>query len=80
MTWKTTQPVAPPRESVLESGHIRLSVRKDEADSERTWQYMIMSFGEHRKASHIECLGTWPREAIALARAELDRLEATLDR
>ena len=79
MNWINETAPQPPRQSSIEHGALRLSVSPHATDPSREqWQWCIMSFGSHSKASHEECLESWPREAIALARKELDELETFL--
>ena len=63
--------------SSLEIGSVRIAVSP--ANAEKQWQFFILDFGTHSNASHEECLKTWPREAIARARKELDKLEHFLN-
>lgn len=69
MTWD--------HDSILEMGSVRMSVSA--AKDEKQWQFFVLDFGTHSNASHEECLKTWPREAIARARKELDEFENLLD-
>ena len=79
MNWTNETAPQPPRQSAIEHGALRLSVSPYATDPSRgQWQWCIMSFGSHTEASHKECLKTWPREAIARAREELDKFELLL--
>lgn len=48
-------------------------------DDGRLWQWFDCSFGVHSTASLDACCEIWPREAIRLAREQLDKLEAQLE-
>lgn len=76
--WKTRAPEPQPESSVLECENVRLSVGEARNDP-RKWKYFSMSFGVHTNQPQSDCLKTWPREALQLARQELDRFEARLD-
>jgi len=71
------QPDPPPRWEIT-SGPIKLSVRHS-ANVDKTWQWLSLDFGYHSENSMAECMQTWPREAIAKARAKLDEFEEFLD-
>lgn len=75
--WHTEppEPVAP--RSVLWCGAIRLSIGPSQT-SPALWQYLAMSFGAHTNRSADVSKEAWPREAIRMAREELDRLEEKL--
>ena len=71
------QPVRIPlRECIFKLGNVRLDI--DDQDDGRRWKFLQMSFGSFTSATMEECQTNWPREAIAQARAELDKLEASL--
>ena len=57
---------------------LRLSVSPSNA-SGKMWQWLELRFGSHSTSRHEECLATWPREAIAKARAAIDEFEARLE-
>jgi hypothetical protein len=57
-------------------GPVAISVTEEEP--ERRWQYFCLTISKYSPATAAECLATWPAEAIARARAELDELEAQL--
>ena len=69
MTWE--------HDSTINKGPCHITVAPS---SGRRWRFFSMDFGSHSEASHEECLKTWPREAIARARAELDKFENLLER
>jgi len=75
LKWDTIRP-SQEHYSVLRPEQARFSVT-DRGDEQ--WQHFSMDFGEFSKASHDSCCVTWPAEAIALARAALDELEAKLN-
>jgi hypothetical protein len=77
----TTKPV---QKQVLkyEMTHGPISLRVDEPDdaycSGKVWRYVSLSIGQFSDDSVEKAKENWPREAIAQARAELDKLEASL--
>ena len=72
---KPTKPVAK-----LISGEVELKISPSSIDgSAELWQWFYISFGEHSSETMDECCKTWPREAIRLAREQLDAFEAALD-
>jgi hypothetical protein len=73
--WNTTTS-KPLRTSVSDDGCIRLSL---EETKDHVWQFMLIAFGETSDKLHAECLTTWPREAIRIAREKLDAFEASLE-
>ena len=75
MNWTDESTMNWSHESTTNKGPFQLSVGPG---SGRRWQHFTFSFGRHSEAAHEECLKTWPREAIALARKELDDLETLL--
>lgn len=83
--WKTEVVKAPAEQYVVDFGEVRLSISRHKADrpddvhNGDTWQYVMVSLGRFSKAPVESCKVTWPREAIALVRAELDKLEANLN-
>src|SRR5574343_1267109 len=83
--WKTEVVKAPVELYVVDFGEVRLSISRHKADrpddvhNGDTWQYVSVSLGRFSKESVESCKVTWPREAIALVRAELDKLEARLN-
>ena len=79
MKWETRKTIPAPDESVIESGPIRVAVSPAYNNHSLRWQYFTVTLGHHSGASHAECLQTWPREAIAKARAALDEFEAELE-
>lgn len=72
--WKTDKPVES-TPSKLSRGPITLTV-DDSGDQQ--YQSMILHFGVLSQQSREECLASWPREAIRLAREHLDRFEARM--
>lgn len=78
INWKTTSPKPPLPCSVLDIAPVHLSVNSPD-DGKRQWQHLCISFGKYSEDDHGECLKTWPREALRLAREKLDRFESTLD-
>ena len=51
-----------------------------EDSGDRRWIYFDMYLSHHSETPFDSLLTTWPREAIAKARAQLDALEAELDK
>lgn len=76
--WRTETPEPQPEQSVISCGHIQLSVGQAH-DSPQRWEYFSLSFGRFSNEPHKECLKTWPREALRLARENLDQFEEQLD-
>ena len=77
LQWKLEPPQQPRNYSSSVCGDVRISIG-DAHDDPRQWQYIQVCCGRHSTASHDECRQTWPREAIAMARAALDEFEAKL--
>ncbi len=75
LQWKHPDPDPPGLESEAKYGNVRLLVRED---SQRQWQSVILCFGRFSEQTHEECLESWPREALKLARTALDEFEAQL--
>lgn len=83
--WKKEVITAPTERLVVDLDQVLLSISRHKADrpddvhNGDTWQYVMVSLGSFNKAPVESCKVTWPREAIALVRAELDKLEARLN-
>lgn len=77
--WKVQKIEVPRTELRLVEGKVTLSISPASNGSDTRWQYIDVSLGEHSPTSTEDCQIYWPRRAIELVRAELDRLEATLD-
>ena len=78
--WITVPPQDPPLpSSVLRCGPVTLSVGLVAHDPRR-WQYFGLAFSVFSEDSQGACEDSWPREAIALAREELDALEEYLEK
>lgn len=74
--WKR-ESVPATENSVIYSGSCRLAVSPaTSGDPGKKWQHFQISFGRFTNDDRPEV--TWPREAIGLAREELDALEAKL--
>jgi len=79
MQWETDTPERTITErSTLNCGPVRLSVKMYEGDP-RTWQHFLLSFAEPSEGSPELRRMEWPREALRMARAELDAFEASLE-
>jgi hypothetical protein len=78
MKWETEQITQPPVRKSITHGPIMLSVSANDSSHGAWWKYLSMTFGKFSDQSLAQCLDAWPREAIALAREALDKLEATL--
>lgn len=79
-TWKTTPPAPAKEQSMIECGPVRLHLSDSPCpEAGRTWQHLSLTFGRYSQRTPSDCLDTWPTEAIALARAALDRLEAEIE-
>jgi hypothetical protein len=81
--WKTAPPPIQPLGPVSEarSGPVGMSIRtvqRADGDLQR-FQYLSISLGRHTTAPHAECLKTWPREALTIARQALDDFEEFLE-
>ena len=77
--WKSAPPRPHVAHSEIRSGPVSLSVIALADTDPRQWQFLSLTFGRHSTAPHTECLETWPREALALARQALDECEALLE-
>lgn len=77
LKWELQQPKPAPEPSmVVEIGNIRLAVTPKTGEC---WQHFLMSFGEYAADSTDDCMATWPREALRLAREALDKFESQLE-
>jgi len=89
--WTTETPEPQPVSSTLERGPVSLSVAPANK-GDRQWQHFLLSFGRYHKDvrdedivseitenDHAECLRTWPREALRLAREKLNKFEEQLN-
>ena len=78
MKWeKQTTPAI--EQHAIESGDCTLRVEPHGGLDGRPWRFFSMTFGSTATEDVDECLESWPREAIAKARKELDELEAKLE-
>ncbi len=59
-------------------GDLHLSVRA-QTDGERVYQSLMIHAGRFSHRTTAACMAAWPREAIALARETLDKIESELD-
>ena len=77
--WKTAPPPvpSPTPHSEFRRHPIGLSVRQA-IDSPDQWSFFELALGMSSSKTHAECLKTWPREALALARQALDEFEQYL--
>jgi hypothetical protein len=72
---KTPPPTPPPLEAHgMRKGRINLSV--EEENGNRRWKYFGLTFSSYSGDSIEECLKTWPPEAFAEARKQIDEFEA----
>ena len=78
MKWETRLPEPREPESVLEQGPIRVKVGPANTNPALMWQYFTLTLGIHSTRDRQVCMRTWPRQAIADARAALDKFEAEL--
>jgi len=78
MKWNHEPKTTDDRHTMRAHG-VTLSIDDASGDASRRWQGLVMSLGEHSTQPAIECLTTWPREAIAKAREALDSFEASLE-
>jgi len=79
MKWKH-EPAEPTEERHTMRAHgVTISIQDASGDPTSRWQGLVMSLGAHTKRRASECLETWPREAIAKARAALDSFENSLE-
>ena len=80
MKWETDRTEKPnPVQKLIRTGPFYLAVDESETPGDKQWQYVTISFGEFTSRSLDECLKQWPRDVIALARAALDKFEASLE-
>lgn len=77
--WKTETIEQPKTRTETRCGYVNLSLSPASNGDGTTWQYLSMSFGEFSEADVTACKATWPRVALEMARAELDRFEASLN-
>ena len=76
--WQTETPKPLPAASILDAGTVRLTINAKDLDGWQ-WQHFILSFGRDSEQAHSECLATWPRDALRIARENLDAFEKTLE-
>lgn len=78
--WKKILPKQEPVEEKYEIELDGVCIRVGQSTSSpgELWQWFMFSFGEHTKADFAEAMETWPKEAIKIARAQLDALEAKM--
>jgi hypothetical protein len=78
MKW-TQEPEKPRRPGpvVLRHGDITVVI---DAKEENTWLHFSLSLCVRGESTVEKCKETWPRESIAVARRELDKLEETLNK
>lgn len=80
MNWKTVnQPASESLVLELGSSSVQISVLPDKHDCDVKFQHMLITVCEQTQRSCSECLEKWPLEAIALARKELEKIEAELE-
>ena len=79
LNWKQVKETKPiPGKSTVNSDCIGLSISPSQNAPGGQYQHLLMSFGVHSERSHEECLESWPREVLKLARKALDDFEAKL--
>ncbi len=69
------------QEAHFNIGSADLSV-KERSDGDRQWQLLTLTVGEFTEAPFEECIETWPRRAVQVARqaiSELDRRLKAID-
>ena len=79
MQWETQEPELKPPVCVMDRGPIRLTVSDAYRDPLRRWQHLHLHVGQHTTMHADDCLRSWPREALAMARLALDEFEAKLE-
>jgi hypothetical protein len=79
MKWETETPQQPKLRYRLKGGSDLWLTVSQEADGS-TFRHMTLSFGKICAESADQVVQTWPREALALARAALDKFEAELEK
>lgn len=76
--WETTPTPRAIPESTITIGSCQLAVREHDATADKRWQFLLISFGEFSDAPMDECLKTWPKRSIQLARHALSELQRRL--
>jgi len=80
--WTPTPTPQPKNEAEITVGPCHLSVCEHDGTAGKRWQYLSLSLGEFSDTPMDECLGTWPKRAVQLARqaiTELDRKLQAMD-
>ena len=79
MEWTREPPTPKPdRKCSIHCGGVMLSVSESAEDEGKIWQYLAYSNGAFSGLTFEQCLETWPRLAIQLAREALNELELKL--
>ena len=80
MQWETADPrPEPPKlRRAMKFGDLELSV-SEARDSNQRWQYLSLTMGMFTVESVEAAMESWPRDALSLARQQLDAFEAALD-
>ncbi len=76
LEWKYPEPNPPLPEAKIRFGDVHLTVKP--SDNATQWLGMSLCCGRFSDSSHEECLESWPREVLKLARKALDDFEAKL--
>ena len=80
MEWEADRPNPAPMPRVtMKLGDVSVSVSPAHGNSSERWCYVAVATGEHTAASMDECQESWPRKALAMARAQLDAFEEALN-
>ncbi len=75
--WKHPKPEPPLPEAEIKFGDLCLRVVPNNTSTR--WQSLLMTFGKFSDQTHEECLKSWPREALRLAKKALFDFEAALE-
>ena len=65
-------------EATITIGPCHLSVRDHEGSASKRWQWCMISLGEFSEAPLSECLESWPKRAVKLARQAVSDLDRRL--
>jgi hypothetical protein len=75
--WILSETPQPKREAVITIGSCQLSV-SERQDLGTRWQWIMFSCGEFSDSPLDECLETWPKRAVQLARQAVRELDQRL--
>jgi hypothetical protein len=79
MEWTKVKSEPIRRSQRLKFGETTITISEAEHAKNGRWQHVVISLGEFSDKPIKSCMATWPREALAQLRRQLDAFEESLN-